>query len=88
MKYLQSDTKLYPMSPFLLIILIKNITLSFPSTHKQTRSTSGSFCLSSSEENENHKTSIIMIKVIQALSFNNFNKETVSLGDSKNFKTV
>lgn len=29
-----------------------------------------------------------MIKVIQALSFNNFNKETVSLGDSKNFKTV
>ena len=74
------------MSPFLLIILIKNITLSFPSTHKQTRSTSGSFCLSLSEENENHKT--IMIKVIQALSFNNFNNETVSLGDSKNFKTV
>lgn len=29
-----------------------------------------------------------MIKVIQALSFNNFNKETVSLGDCKNFKTV
>lgn len=29
-----------------------------------------------------------MIKVIQALSFNNFNKETVSLGDSENFKTV
>ena len=29
-----------------------------------------------------------MIKVIQAISFNNFNKETVSLGDSKNFKTV
>ena len=74
------------MSPFLLIILIKNITLSFPSTHKQTRSTSGSFCLSLSEENENHKT--IMIKLIQALSFNNFNNETVSLGDSKNFKTV
>ena len=74
------------MSPFLLIILIKNITLSFPSTHKQTRSTSGLFCLSLSEENENHKT--IMIKLIQALSFNNFNNETVSLGDSKNFKTV